>query len=154
MICGFKAADKYGTADIDFVNMWYLYLDESGDLGFDFVNKKPSKYFTISILAVSSQYANRKLINAVKKTIARKLNPKHKRKRIVEELKGSLTTLSIKKYLYERIDTVPFGIYSITLNKKRVYDRLIKQKEHIYNYVARLVLDQIPYEKGKGERIQ
>ncbi len=27
--------------------MWNLYLDESGDLGFDFVNKKPSKFFTI-----------------------------------------------------------------------------------------------------------
>lgn len=25
--------------------MWYLYLDESGDLGFDFVNSKPSKFF-------------------------------------------------------------------------------------------------------------
>ena len=24
--------------------MWYLYLDESGDLGFDFVNKKPSRF--------------------------------------------------------------------------------------------------------------
>lgn len=25
--------------------MWYLYLDESGDLGFDFVNKKTIKVF-------------------------------------------------------------------------------------------------------------
>lgn len=30
--------------------MWYLYLDESGDLGFDFVNKKPSKFFTVTII--------------------------------------------------------------------------------------------------------
>ncbi len=29
--------------------MLYLYLDESGDLGFDFVNKKPTKHFVISI---------------------------------------------------------------------------------------------------------
>jgi len=32
--------------------MWFLYLDESGDLGFDFVNRKPSKFFTITILAI------------------------------------------------------------------------------------------------------
>jgi hypothetical protein len=25
--------------------MLYLYLDESGDLGFDFFGRKPSKYF-------------------------------------------------------------------------------------------------------------
>ena len=134
--------------------MWYLYLDESGDLGFDFVNKKPSKYFTITILAVSSQDTNRKLIKAVKKTLARKLNPRNKRKRIVEELKGSLTTYSVKKYLYDQVKSIPFGLYSITLNKKRVFERLIKQKEHIYNYITRLVLDQIPFENGKGARIQ
>ncbi len=30
--------------------MLYLYLDESGDLGFDFFTKKPSKFFTITIM--------------------------------------------------------------------------------------------------------
>lgn len=38
--------------------MWYLYLDESGDLGFDFVNKKPSKFFTVSILKEKSRVYN------------------------------------------------------------------------------------------------
>jgi hypothetical protein len=65
--------------------MWYLYLDESGDLGFDFVNKRPSKFFTIAILAVSGIDGNRDITNAVKITIRRKLNPKHHRKRMVEE---------------------------------------------------------------------
>ncbi len=32
--------------------MLYLYLDESGDLGFDFINKKPSSFFTICVLAI------------------------------------------------------------------------------------------------------
>jgi len=32
--------------------MWYLYLDESGDLGFDFVHKKPLNFFTVTIPAV------------------------------------------------------------------------------------------------------
>jgi hypothetical protein len=31
--------------------MIFLYLDESGDLGFDFVNKRPSKYFVVTVLA-------------------------------------------------------------------------------------------------------
>lgn len=133
--------------------MWYLYLDESGDLGFDFVNKQPSKYFTITILALRGSDVNRQLINAVKKTIRRKLNPKNKRKRIVEELKGTDTTLDIKKYFYNQIHDLKFVIYSITLNKKRVYQQLSENKSRVYNFVARQVLDQIPFEKNNGERV-
>ena len=53
--------------------MWYLYLDESGDLGFDFVNKN-RQIFTVAILALSTRDANRQLIKAVRITLRRKLN--------------------------------------------------------------------------------
>lgn len=59
--------------------MFYLYLDESGDLGFDFVNKKPSKFFTIAILVLNGIDRNRTLINAVKHTLKRKLKIRKKR---------------------------------------------------------------------------
>ena len=134
--------------------MWNLYLDESGDLGFDFVNKKPSKFFTVTILAVSSQEANRKIINGVKKTLARKLNSKGKRKRIAQELKGTGTTLEVKKYFYNQISKIRFGIYSVTLNKKRLFEKLTKDKERVYNYIARQVIDKIPFEKANGNRIE
>jgi len=134
--------------------MWYLYLDESGDLGFDFVNKKPSKFFTVTILALGSVEANRKLIKAVKVVLRRKLNPKNKRKRLALELKGTGTTLEIKKYFYKQVEDVEFGIYSITLNKLRVYERLIKEKSKVYNFVARQVLDHIPFEKNNSERVE
>lgn len=77
--------------------MWYLYLDESGDLGFDFVNKKPSKFFTVAILAVNGIENNRKLIKGVKVALRRKLNPKKHRRRIVQEIKGKDTTLDVKQ---------------------------------------------------------
>ncbi len=126
--------------------MLYLYLDESGDLGFDFVNKKPSKYFTIAILAVRGYKENRTLLKAVGKTLKRKLNPKSKRKRLVSELKATKTTLEIKKYFYQQVKSINFGIYSITLNKRRVYETLIQNKSRVYNFVARSVLDQIPFD--------
>ena len=53
--------------------MLYLYLDESGDLGFDFVNKKPSEHFTIAVLAVKGHDNNRAIASAVRMTIRRKL---------------------------------------------------------------------------------
>jgi len=134
--------------------MWYLYLDESGDLGFDFVNKKPSKFFTVTILALGGVEPNRELIKAVKVVLRRKLNPKSKRKRLVLELKGTGTTLEIKRYFYKQIKDIKFGLYSITLNKRRVYDRLVKEKSKVYNFVARQVLDHIPFEKNDNERVE
>ncbi len=53
--------------------MLYLYLDESGDLGFDFFTKKPSRFFTVTILTVRGVENNRALLKAVRKTARRKL---------------------------------------------------------------------------------
>lgn len=130
--------------------MLYLYLDESGDLGFDFVNKKPSKFFTITILVIRGRENNRRLIKAVKKTLARKLN---RTKPVAGELKGARTVLEIKRYFYTQVKDLQFAVYSLTLNKKRVYERLTRNKERVYNYVARLVLDKIPFEKAHEQVI-
>ena len=130
--------------------MWYLYLDESGDLGFDFVTKRPSKFFTITILAVGSLDNNRKLIKAVKTTLRRKFRQKDR----IQELKGREINLSIKRYLYRQLKGVKFGLYAMTLNKKRVYEQLTKEKSRVYNFIARKVLEQIPFEKNDKERVE
>lgn len=133
--------------------MWYLYLDESGDLGFDFVNKKPSKFFTVAIVLVRGQVHNRRLTKAVQVVLRRKLNPKNKRRRIVEELKGERTTIAIKRYFYENVKDIPFEIYTITLDKLGVYEQLAKEKARVYNFITRQVLDRIPFEKADHTRI-
>ena len=131
--------------------MLYLYLDESGDLGFDFVNKKPSKYFTICILLIHGVEARKRIVKMIERTLRRKLNPKRKRRRYIEELKGSQTTLEIKKYFYRNLRKVPLEIYSITLNKKRVYSHLIEDKSRVYNWVARLLLDKLDLLKADNQ---
>jgi hypothetical protein len=123
--------------------MWFLYLDESGDLGFDFVNKKPSRYFTITILALRGVDKNRLLSKAVEITKRRKF--KNKR---CPELKGSSCPINIKRYFYQKIKDIKFAIYAITLNKIKVYENLRKDKERVYNYIARHVLDKIPFDKA------
>ena len=89
------------------------------------------------------------LFKAVKKTLRRRLNPRGKRKRIVAELKGTKTTLEIKKYFYEQVKSLNFNIYAITLNKRRLYEYLIKNKSRVYNFIARNVLDQISFKEAK-----
>jgi len=125
--------------------MWYLYLDESGDLGFDFVNKKPSKFFTVCIVVIKGRENRGFIKKMIKRTIRKKLNPKNKRRRFVNELKATATTLEIKRYLYRKIRDVNFTIYAITLNKRRVYDYLVKDKSRVYNWVARLLIDNIDF---------
>ncbi len=99
--------------------MFFLYLDESGDLGFDFVNKKPSRHFVITILVVQGHDDNRRLIKGAKKTIRRKLNPSGHRSRIAEELndrsKGKPEILNFNNYIQSQLEarispTVPFDI--------------------------------------------
>jgi len=127
--------------------MLYLYLDESGDLGFDFFAKKPSKYFTVTILSVSGIENNRRLIKAVRKTIRRKLPQRQ------SELKGAKDSIRIKEYFYRQVSALPFNIYAVTLNKRRVYDSLAQQKDRVYNFIARNVLDRMPVENA-STRIQ
>ena len=128
--------------------MWFLYLDESGDLGFDFFGKKPTRFFTVAILALRDTGNNRQLINAVKKTIRRKL-----RERANAELKGSHTSFEVKRYFFSLVRPIRFGVYALSLNKKRVYDELTQKKDRVYNFVARQVLDQVPIEKA-STRVQ
>lgn len=132
--------------------MWYIYLDESGDLGFDFVNKKPSRHFTITLLAINGEDNHKKIKFAIRKTIKRKLLKNKKVHQKDLELKGTQTSVPIKEYFYKLIADVRFGLYSITIPKRKVFEYLSHSKDRFYNYIARLVLDQIPFEKAR-ERV-
>jgi Protein of unknown function (DUF3800) len=128
--------------------MWQLYLDESGDLGFDFVNAKPSKFFTVCVIAIQGHENNRGIAKAVQRTIQNKLNPRNKKKGILE-LKGTNTTLDIKKYFYNKCSFLNFHIYALTINKRKVYEHLATAKDRFYNYVTRKVIDEIPVDQAK-----
>ena len=121
--------------------MIYLYLDESGDLGFDFFAKKPSRFFTVTVMLVHGVENRKKISNAVRRTLKNKLRRLKK-----PELKGSKQSIEVKKYFYKKVEPVPFGLYAITLNKRRVYDYLSQEKDRVYNFIARKVLDVIPIE--------
>jgi Protein of unknown function (DUF3800) len=131
--------------------MWFLYLDESGDLGFDFVHKKPSNFFNVTVLLVKGVENNRALINGVKNTLKRKLNPRNKRRRIVAELKGQKTSIQIKEYFYKQVNTIPFELYGVTLSKRRSFDEIIMEKHRLYNYIARLALEQVPIDEARNQ---
>jgi hypothetical protein len=126
----------------------YLYLDESGDLGFDFENKCSSKYFVITLLKLSESNSIKLISKAISKTLEIKLNNKKKSGRLITEVKGNSTTLQVKKYflnyLHKRVPN--FVLYSIVLDKINFFKhhrKLIKNR--IYNHMTHQLLEKIDF---------
>lgn len=114
--------------------MAYIFLDESGDLGF---KKSSSKWFIFTIAMVDSP---RSLERAVKK-VWRPLKKKHKR---LGELHAShekdITKKRMLKYLNEIAE---LKVLCAILNKKKVYVDLQNQKNYLYNFTANILLDRL-----------
>jgi Protein of unknown function (DUF3800) len=126
----------------------YLYLDESGDLGFDFGNKKPSRFFVITLLALTEAKAIRIVDKAVTRTLDKKLNHKSKNRRLISELKGSSTTLPIKKYFLSHIDRglLDVSLYAIVLDKLALLAKIQNPiKERVYNHMTHQILERVPF---------
>lgn len=130
-----------------------IYLDESGDLGFDFENKKPSKFFVITLLALSEPKSVKVINKAVSKTLSNKLNHKNSRNRIISELKGSSTTLEIKKYFLSNLDknSTDLRLYTIILDKLSLLTKLRSPiKDRVYNHMTHQLLEKIEFPSEKN----
>lgn len=122
-----------------------VYLDESGDLGFDFENKRPSKKFVITLLVCESDSVIRDFRVAVQRTLKNKLNHGKKNSRVVHELKGTGTTIAIKRYFLRHSPKSGWRIYTVAVNKERVNASLrTKQgKKKLYNFIAHFLLEKV-----------
>ena len=114
-----------------------IYLDESGDLGFNFAKKKTSKIFVITCLFTEDE---RPIEKVVKKTHAE----------LQKKFKSRIGTLHCvrekpltRKRLLKRLNEKECSIMTIYMNKSKVYTRLQDEKSVLYNYVANILLDRI-----------
>jgi hypothetical protein len=125
----------------------YIFLDESGDLGFDFGKARTSRHFVISLLVCRDRQAQDGLRRAVERTLKNKLNHRKNRTRTVAELKGTGTSLAIKQYFFRQLPADGWGIYSVTLNKLRVDAPLRSKagKKKLYNFLARFILEKVHF---------
>jgi len=123
----------------------FIYLDESGDLGFNFYKKKTTKKFVITLLVCTSEAARKEFTKAVRRTLKNKLNRKKNNSRSIAELKGIETTLEIKKYFFKNIKTNGWGIYTLALNKARVEPHLQTKsgKKKLCNFLARFLMEKV-----------
>ncbi len=129
--------------------MYYLYLDESGDLGDHIQSPGSSRYFVIAVLEVINDQNRKALAKAVERTIKNKLHKKHPRKhKPISELKGTGTDLADKKYFYRHIAKIPFTISAVILEKERFVNHLQLNKTRVYRFITNLVLKKLPMEQA------
>ncbi|MCF7888527.1 MAG: DUF3800 domain-containing protein, partial [Victivallales bacterium] len=128
-------------AQLLYITIYFSYIT----LGFDFDNKKPSKYFTISIVIVQDKNINNAFRIAVRKTLRNKVNRKRK-KPAANELKGYSLSKEHKYYTWKSIHKENFKICSVTINKKELPVSLTSNKSRLYNFVALRVIENIPEE--------
>ena len=106
----------------------YIYLDESGDLGF---GRGGTKYFTIAFVVMRDPVPFRRCVKRVK--------VKYHIPRDVE-LKGYTTRENIKTDLLNRFAKLDIEVHSITVRKKNVNPRLQRDTNIFYNYMVGLSL--------------
>ncbi|HEY7310081.1 MAG TPA: DUF3800 domain-containing protein [Gemmataceae bacterium] len=108
-----------------------------------------SLFFVITALVIQTRQERTDLESAVKRTIKRKVNVGKKgKKQPAKELKGRKTDLPVKEYFWRQVVDIPLRLYALVVEKVRVADVWRKQKSHLYNYLARSLVDRIPIEDG------
>lgn len=119
--------------------MSYIFLDESGDLGFDFKKKKTTKYFVITFLFAKDKKGLEKIIKKSFASMPKKEARRHNG--VIHAYKEQPKT--IQKILND-FSSKDFGsIISIYLNKQKVFTKLQDEKHVLYNYVVNILLDRV-----------
>lgn len=119
--------------------MKYIFLDESGELGF---KDSSSKYFVITLLSCDEGgvYDLRRIIKKVRQKIIKK-----KLKRY-PELKGNNSSDKVRKEVLERFMKTNSEIFTIILDKSKVYEYLKDKKSKLYNYISNLILNECSFD--------
>lgn len=117
--------------------MGYIFMDESGDLGFDFTKKKTTKFFVITFLFVE----NKRTIEKIVRKTHSELRKKYKKK--ISILHATKEKPLTRKRLLKKLAEKDCYIVTIYLNKKKVYTKLQDEKNVLYNYTTNILLDRI-----------
>lgn len=118
--------------------MAYIFLDESGNLGFDFTRSKTSEYFIVTLLFVENKDSIEKSV----KKIFKSFTPKE-RKFHHGTLHAYKETSKTRNKLLVELSKKDMSVISLYLNKKKVHTRLQETKHALYNYVTNILLDRL-----------
>lgn len=117
--------------------MAFIFLDESGDLGFN-PKKKSSKYFVVTFMFVENKGPVEKVIKKSARSLSRK-----DLKKYIGVLHACKEKPKTRTKILAALNEKKISVVSIYLNKKKVYTKLKDEKHVLYNYVTNILLDRI-----------
>ncbi len=115
----------------------YVFLDESGDLGFNFDKPGVTNNFIVTLLLTKDV---RKLERTVK-NVTRWVKRRHKKH--IGCLHAYHEDPATRKKLLQAMVDLDCQVIVIRLNKHKVYTRLHDEKQVLYNYVTNILLDRL-----------
>jgi len=119
--------------------MKFIFLDESGELGF---KESSSRYFVITLLSCDEGeiYTLRRILKKVWEKIIKKKLKKY------PEFKGNNSTDEIRIEVLQRFMKTNSEIFAIILDKSKVYEYLRDKKAKLYNYLSNLILNECSFD--------
>jgi hypothetical protein len=119
--------------------MAYVFLDESGDMGFDFTKRKTTRYFVITCVFTVKKRGPEKIIRRTVKRL-----PLKERMRHTGMLHAFKETDRIrKKILLDMAEQQDLMVVAICLDKRKVHTDWQSQKHALYTIVTNILLDRI-----------
>lgn len=115
-----------------------IYMDESGDLGYDFTQSKTSRYFIVAF--VMTNYPNR-LDKIVKKVYSGFTKTEIKAHHGVLHCNKELPSTRFR--LLNKLSESESVVFSLVLDKRRLSVRAEYEKHALYNYIVGALLDII-----------
>jgi len=113
--------------------MLYIFIDESGDLGF---TKKSTKYYVIASVETRNLLRLSRTIKKVRKTL-------RKKKKNIPEFKFARSDDVTRKRLLEKAVEEDLLFSAIILQKQAVYEYLRNRKDKLHNYLAECIAESL-----------
>lgn len=115
---------------------YYIYMDENGDLGY---SESATKHLIITLLIIENPINVARCLRKVKQKFIRKKD------KAAQELKFTKATKLVRKRTLEALSKETISIYTVALEKSKVYDYLRSNQNEVYNYTARTLFDKLDY---------
>jgi hypothetical protein len=115
-----------------------IYLDESGDLGFDLAKARTSRFFVVAALFCPDPKPVEKLIKKVFAGFTKtQIKARHG---VFHTYREDRRTREKLLRLLEKTDV---RVIVIRLDKNRVFTKMADEKHVLYNYVVNILLDRL-----------
>lgn len=116
-------------------NKKYLYIDESGDLGF---TGKSTQYYVIAAIETNNPDQFSRMFKKIRRGMGKK-------KRDIKEFKFSKTNPKTKLRILERIAELDILFSAVVLRKATVFQHLRERKQILHNYLTGYIVELVPF---------